>query len=185
MGYQGIKPPCLKCGQPSYSRRLCKRCYYRARNAGSLDNFPPISADEVFMSRIQKTDTCWLWTAAKTEAGYGLMTLHRKNVLAHRHSYILFRGEIPPGLVLMHSCDNPGCVNPWHLTPGTQKDNGLDARDKGRLKHGEQHHACRLTTEQVSEIRKSRQSLKEMAAMYGITGSYACSIRGMKSRIIG
>lgn len=185
MGYQGIKPPCLQCGEPSYSRKLCKNCYYRARYGGKLEQFPPVSAEEAFMNRIQKTETCWIWTAGKTKAGYGIMTLNRRNVFAHRHSYTIFRGPIPDGLVLMHSCDNPACVNPWHLTPAKQKDNALDARDKGRLRHGEQHHACRLTSEQVESIRQDTRSNVALSVEYGITANYLSAIRHNRARIMG
>ena len=185
MGYQGIKPPCVQCGEPHYSRRLCRNCYYRVRYAGKLDDFPPISANEAFMNRIQKTDSCWLWTAGKTTAGYGMITLNRKNVYAHRYAYELFIGKIPEGLNLMHSCDNPGCVNPWHLTPDTQLQNCLDAKGKGRLKHGEQHHNCRLSTKQVEAIRADTRKQTEIASDYGIKPQYVSRIKTGKNRAMG
>jgi len=53
-------------------------------------------------------------------------------MMAHRISYSITRGAIPPGMVLRHSCDNPQCVNPDHLTPGTHKENMRDIVDRGR-----------------------------------------------------
>src|SRR5690606_31175394 len=53
--------------------------------------------------------------------------------LAHRLSYEDENGAIPGGMVILHSCDNPSCVNPSHLRAGTKKDNSVDAASKGRV----------------------------------------------------
>lgn len=55
-------------------------------------------------------------------------------LLAHRVSYELHHGPIPQGALILHSCDNPGCVNPAHLRAGTQSENILEAFAKGRKK---------------------------------------------------
>jgi len=74
---------------------------------------------------------------------------------AHRASYLLNKGKIPDGLVVRHRCDNPICVNPDHLTVGTQKDNMQDCLQRGRFNalRGEAHHGAKLTSGQVVEIR--------------------------------
>jgi HNH endonuclease len=75
---------------------------------------------------------CWLWTRASGEdygrfyVGGGVF------VKAHRLSYELFRGPIPPNLVVCHHCDNKARVNPSHLFVGTIRDNALDMMAKGR-----------------------------------------------------
>ena len=80
-------------------------------------------------------DECWEWKAYKNKSGYGVMRYGSKrgnNALAHRISYLLNMGEIPSGLFVMHTCDNPPCVNPSHLRLGTNQDNVDDMVNKGR-----------------------------------------------------
>lgn len=76
---------------------------------------------------------CWLWTKALTKEGYGSLGFNRKINYAHRVSWILHRGEIPPGLCVLHHCDTRACVNPDHLFLGTYQDNFHDCRAKGRI----------------------------------------------------
>lgn len=61
--------------------------------------------------------------------------------------------EVPQGLVVMHSCDNPPCVNPKHLRPGTKMDNSRDCVNKKRNVFGERHSKSKLTESQVLNIR--------------------------------
>jgi hypothetical protein len=81
---------------------------------------------ENFTNKIAKTpDGCWLWLGAKTNLGYGKLGLKGKTLLAHRVSYQLFRGEIPEGMKLDHTCKKRSCVNPYQLDVVTQKENLL------------------------------------------------------------
>ena len=78
---------------------------------------------------------CIDWSGYKIPSGYGLLKVDRKTRLAHRVAYREFVGctwEDMHGLVVMHTCDNPSCVNPEHLVLGTQKQNHLDMVSKGR-----------------------------------------------------
>jgi hypothetical protein len=78
---------------------------------------------------------CWLWTAATNEKGYGLIGLGSRAEgidKAHRVAFRLYRGPIPGDLDLLHSCDTPACVNPWHTRPGTNLENILDRCERGR-----------------------------------------------------
>lgn len=85
-----------------------------------------------FWSRVQKTETCWIFTGAKNGAGYGNVLYEGKNRLAHRLSYELRVGTVPAGMFVIHSCDNPPCVNPAHLRVGTNADNMADMDARGR-----------------------------------------------------
>lgn len=77
-------------------------------------------------------DQCWTWNGATTGHGYGTISVDGKQTQTHRYAYELFVGRIPDGAVVMHSCDNPPCVNPRHLSAGSYQDNLTDAINKGR-----------------------------------------------------
>lgn len=81
-------------------------------------------------------DDCWLWTASKDPDGYGRFQVPTPNgqrhIRAHVWSYQHFKGPVPPGQVVMHSCDVRHCVNPAHLSLGTPRDNNDDKIAKGR-----------------------------------------------------
>lgn len=91
------------------------------------------SSQDVFRRYVKKTDSCWLWTGIVDRRGYGRVYRGRM-VFAHRFSYELHVGQIPKGLIVRHSCDVPGCVNPDHLRLGTQRDNVGDMFARGRGK---------------------------------------------------
>lgn len=87
-----------------------------------------------FWSKVNKTETCWLWTAVKTQGGYGRVRVNGKLWLAHRYAYEMEVGPVYPGLVLDHLCRQPSCVRPSHLEPVTHAENvrrGNGGRPKG------------------------------------------------------
>lgn len=118
---------------------------------------------ERFMSKVQvgTGDECWIWTGQLTDNGYGTVFVPRQNgnrsrqQRAHRVSFTLFNGEIPPGMMVCHRCDNPPCVNPAHLFLGTAQDNANDCVSKGRTnaRKGENSVRSKLTEAQVIQIR--------------------------------
>ena len=87
---------------------------------------------ERFEAKFARTEGCWEWTAGKHWDGYGQFWLDGANVLAHKASYLFFKGPIPSAMHVLHRCDNPACVNPDHLFPGTHQDNMNDMTRKGR-----------------------------------------------------
>lgn len=92
---------------------------------------------------IVEGDGCWEWKAARYSNGYGAFSWpvvdRRERALAHRASYELTYGTIPPGMLVCHHCDNPPCVRPDHLFLGTNSDNMRDASVKGRTLKGDRH----------------------------------------------
>jgi len=88
---------------------------------------------ERFWNKVKQStpNNCWLWVASKT-GGYGRFRIDGKVRKAHRVSWEIHNGSIPNGLCVLHNCDNPPCVNPGHLWLGTQEENILDMKRKGR-----------------------------------------------------
>jgi len=126
-----------------------------------------------FWAKVQKTDTCWLWTGFLDR--YGYFPHQGKRYGAHRFSWELFFGKIPSGLFVLHKCDNPACVNPDHLFLGTQKENMEDMVNKGRSgkkpKYGKNNHMSVLNEVAVREIRSldGTFSRRELSEKYGVT----------------
>jgi hypothetical protein len=113
---------------------------------------------------------CWLWTAAAGSGDrYGRFMLP-PNRLAHRVSWQIYKGKIPNGMCVLHSCDTALCVNPDHLFLGTQAENLEDCRRKKRAKprRGEHHPHARLTDEAVREIRASPLGARRLARKFGV-----------------
>ena len=82
---------------------------------------------------INEDTDCWEWQNATNNIGYGMFRwTSGKMRTAHRASYEIYKGPIPEGMIVCHTCDNPKCVNPEHLWVGTRKDNYDDMVSKGR-----------------------------------------------------
>ena len=108
--------------------------------------------------KILAPDECWDWQAFKDKPPnhYGRLSFQGKLYTAHRFAYMITHGEIPEGLVVMHSCDNPPCVNPEHLSLGTRQDNIDDCVNKERRANlkGSAHPRALLDEETVNAIRE-------------------------------
>ena len=120
--------------------------------------------------------TCIITNAYKDRDGYGRI----RGEGAHRLAYINYYGPIPKGMVVLHTCDNPSCVNPQHLKLGTHKDNMEDMVAKGRSTAGMKNHTAKLTDHDVLDIRASKESNYKLAEKYKM---HHTSISAIKRRL--
>lgn len=116
-------------------------------------------------------DGCWYWLGTFLNNGYGIIRLNYAVIGAHRVSYELYKGPIPDGLFVLHTCDNKLCVNPNHLYAGTHMQNMMDALERGRFHpvKGSNHCRAKVNEEDVFEIRASEKTTNELAEIYNVT----------------
>ncbi len=157
--------------------------------------------DEQFWSKVNKTDGCWEWTGTIMRSGYGHFSINNRYQLAHRISYKMHFGAIPPGLCVLHQCDNRRCVRPEHLFLGTKKDNAQDAIAKDRFTTGERNgvrkkkELHKITDAEVSEIiqryggrkryERGNVTYKQIANDYGVSKTLIIFILQGKRRLLG
>lgn len=152
-----------------YGTSCSRACYFRSKKVKQVQ--------ERIWSKIEVlgNEECWPYKEKLNEHGYGVFHIKHKSLLAHRVIYQLSKGEIPAGMIIMHSCDNPSCCNPAHLTLGTQQDNIRDMNNKGRgvTPFGEKCHKSKLKESEVRKIRdlQGSKNHKELAEMFGVTPS--------------
>lgn len=115
--------------------------------------------------------------------GYGSILYNKKVIGAHVMSWFFTKGSWPK-YFLLHSCDNPLCVNPRHLREGTQQENMLEAIARGRMKIGEDRSFSKLNNFQVLEIKKLISdgiSPNIIANSYNVASGTIYSIKNEKS----
>lgn len=114
------------CGRKHYGRGLCRGHYQQQRSGQDLRPLRPRTVEGRFWAKVNKDapDDCWEWTAATTAGGYGLIGVNGALVYAHRLSWELANGPIPPEMLVDHRCANRRCVNPGHLRLVTNAQNG-------------------------------------------------------------
>jgi hypothetical protein len=131
--------------------------------------------------RINETTGCWDWTAGKNRCGYGCFSINRQTRLAHRVSYEMKYGPIREDILVCHSCDNPGCVNPDHLFLGTCAENTADRDAKSRQARGRAHGRAKLADADISAIRNSTDKTQaQLAKLFGVHQSQISLIRSGK-----
>ena len=127
------------CPNASNARGLCKSHYARLLRGKPLDapmrhkGVPLESLRQYLKERsIPGPNGCIDWAGSTRTDGYGQISVDRRRMGVHRLAFELDSGEIPPGLLILHSCDRPICINPAHLRVGTHAENTRDAIDRGR-----------------------------------------------------
>lgn len=131
---------------------------------------------------------CWVCVShGRTAEGYPIVQRNGVATSMSRYVYEDFYGrKITEGNVILHSCDNPHCINPEHLAEGSVNDNVQDKIRKGRERSifGEKHPKAKLTEEDVVEIKtllKRGYTPNHIGDLYGVAGSNIRQIRRGKS----
>ena len=179
------------CDLPELASGFCNKHWRRLKKFGSplwlskpAASYRGLPAIERFFPRVLKTEGCWEWQSGTDADGYGLFMGDVLGVTfkrAHRFSWAFHNNQIiPEGMEILHSCDNPRCVNPEHLSLGTSAQNQQYKWTKGRgnPNKGTSHWKCKLTEDQVREIRSSKETQKVLAERYGMhQEGISCVIR--------
>lgn len=185
---------CKGCDDPILALGMCSKHWRRNKIYGSpfvlkahngmMKGLPAI---ERFNKQHQKTDECWNWTASVDRHGYGMFkgmvgtVVYKK---AHRFSWAHHtQSEIPDGMMVCHSCDNPRCVNPGHLWLGSASDNQQDMHSKGRARmlKGQQAPGATLSENQVLAILADCRPYAAIAADFGVTTMTISDIKCRRS----
>lgn len=149
-----------------------------------------ITPEKRFWLKVNKRGKCWLWLGGQNEDGYGIFSVGRRRMRAHRWIYQFLNGALPRSIEVCHICDNPRCVRPSHLFSGTHAANMKDSANKNRngmQRHphrssliggevqrprGERNGASRLVEQDVIAIRHMKRSgLKraQISKLYGVS----------------
>lgn len=176
---------CAHCGQamtrranerPSaFSRRLfCSvQCIGQSQAAGRAERF---------WNKVDRRgpDKCWPWLGRCSDRGYGQYATSEKNYRAHRLALELSGTPVPQDRLIMHSCDNPPCCNPAHLSVGTYLDNNRDMVAKGRDRRlsGPDNPNTKLTeADKAAIVLRRGEPLGLIAADYAVAKSTICRVQ--------
>lgn len=182
---------CPSCHQTFYRDKRCTRSYWTKAKYCSRECFgfadarrrieARLTIQQEFERYVVRADGCWEWSGLKDKDGYALLQHARK---MHRAAILSLKFDGRPplrGEYACHHCDNPACVRPDHLFPGTPKQNSEDAKAKGRHMHGEGSPLSKLTEADVRAIRTSAEKPREIAKRFGVTPGNVYSVRARKT----
>ena len=129
---------------------------------------------------------CWICTSHSTDQkGYPRSQAKSRGGRLNRYMYKKYKGDIPKGLLVRHTCDNPNCINPDHLIVGTHQDNVQDRMDRKRSRHnyGESNHMSKFSDD-VIEFIKNNENIgpTKILRMFGMSRNYVYYIRSGRNR---
>lgn len=130
---------------------------------------------------VRHRNECWVWRGRRIGFGHGEFKVDGRAQFTHRIAFTLAFGEIPEGMLVRHSCDNPACCNPTHLVTGSHHDNVRDRVIRQRGAVGEKAGKAKLTNEDVYVIRASSAPRAELAARFGVSIHNITAIKTRRS----
>lgn len=143
--------------------------------------------DPLFWKKVDKKESgCWEWIGCISN-GYGQLMRKGNHYRAHRYVLMLSGIEVPAHLVVLHACDNPKCVNPDHLSIGTQLDNWNDCVRKDRHARGQRNgmhtkpHSRSIGDKNGAHTHPERLARGEKSPSSKITGSDVLKIREQRT----
>lgn len=163
--------PCIK---------RCATCDNQFQAGSGAAKF--CSDDCHMTANTNRTAECWTWAGEIDKDGYGVVKFSGgRRTKAHRAAYESAKGQIPEGMMVCHSCDNPSCVNPGHLFVGTALINKTDCVTKGRHVHGTNvYWKAKLSEADVLTILGNQGHRRDLADAYGVTPELIDAIRKRK-----
>lgn len=91
---------------------------------------------QILMRHVIKTEKCWFWDGKENSHGYVHLTIRGKKVFGHRKMYEIYKGDIPEGMIVHHTCNNRACLNPDHLQLVTRSSHPGVGAPKGNHNRG-------------------------------------------------
>ena len=143
---------CLKCFKRplSYPNRKSKPSFWDK----ATEEEKMIRYLKMFEEKVERKDGCWGWNSFIDSTGSGQIGSRNHIISAYRLSWLIHKGSIPKGLMVLHKCHNRACTNPAHLYTGTAKDNTRDMLIAERGKFNQQSSKrTKLTLDQAKEIK--------------------------------
>lgn len=190
---QGATATMLELERPYRAARQKKRNL--ERRLDTIKNNPRRDAPEAFDRLLNNPNAsegeCIEWDGIINKNGYGVSYIEGRAQLAHRVAFALSNGVAIVkirGIVVRHKCDNPKCINPSHLEPGTQADNVRDMHERGRNGHGgpagSRNASAKLRESDIPVIRERLargDTLLKIARDYSINKTTVNSIKSGKN----
>jgi hypothetical protein len=183
------------CDRSAISKGYCDKHYRRILKRGNVFDYGTRvvaegnAKDRFYQKYSIRQNGCWIWMAGTRLNSKGVAyprhwTDDKKSIGAHRFSFEMFKGKIPSGMYVCHTCDTPLCVNPDHLFIGTHHDNMKDMVRKKRSFRGrgeEKTGRSKLTNEQANKIRKMNMSQSKIAKIFNVSQSTIGRIKRKES----